>query len=553
MVIRFFYILCLCWLSAEELQAVPFVDASVDSMNSQAHFPLQGTITITHNKEEQIDPHSFVMEGKHLETSFVKDVKMSVSSDTFVSIYSFQLPAKDKGLYVLPSISMKIGGQTYTTTPAAYEVQEKTAVPAATSAQPLTPIIFRLEASVQGPSVLYPGERTKLLYRISYNRSIDLTHSVLPMVHPAHFQKVGDVHIRDYQLQDVTVQDLTQEVEASEVGTFSFGPSWIEGYAYSMKTGQKVYDPTLLKSEAPIVTVEVKPFFLPNQPASFTGALGKIQVESSLISSNTAVVGDSLQLQVKIQGINNLTEFHLPLLQCEPGFSGFFQTGDLPPLAEVKESKKIFDVELRPLTALINQIPSIEVSSFDSSTGKYVIQSTNPIPLTIQAHPLEISSTSSLPLFNQFLSSDKWSVPLLAPLEIEEHEVPRIKITHSWLKGNWMLWMISIGTALLLLQKYWHKQWEQRPKPQIPPSEKLFKQAFKRGNLHLLEQAFWHRLWEKRIIPQDTFDLDKLRSEERFTPLHTFLFQLQALQYSLNKTFDPLQIEQIAKQLFYKI
>jgi hypothetical protein len=556
MVKALLYVLCLCWLGMGRLQATPFVDAAIDSMNSQAHFPLHGIITITHSKEEKIDPRSFVMEGKPLETSFVKDVKMSASPDTLVSLYSFQLPAQDKGLYILPSISVKIGGQIYTTTPSTYEVQEETAAPSTVSAaptRPSTPVIFRLEASVQGPSILYPGERTKLLYRIFYNRSIDLTRSVLPMVHPAHFQKVGDVQVRDYQIQDVTVQDLTQEVEASEVGTFSFGPSLIEGYAYSIKAGQKIYDATLLKSEAPVITLEVQPFPALDQPASFTGALGNIQIAASLISSNRVVVGDTLQLQVKVQGITNLTELHLPLLQCEPRFSGFFQISDLPPLAEIEGNTKIFDVELRPLTALINQIPSIEVSSFDPSTGKYIIQRIDPIPLTVQPYPLETLSLSSLPLVTQLPSIGKWPAPLLPPLEIKENEVNKIQITPSWWKGSWVFWMIPIGVTLLLLQKYWRKQWEKRPRPQISQSETLLRKALKTGNLHLLEKAFWLRLWEKKIVPQDTFDLNKLKNIEKHTFLYAFIFQLQALQYSLNKTFDPLQLRESAKQLFYKI
>ena len=115
-------------------------------------------------------------------------------------------------------------------------LQRSSAVSAMDSSAPL---IFRLEAIVKGPMTLYPGERTKLFYRISYNRSIDLTQSVLPMIHPTHFQKVGDVQIEDKQLANATVQDLTQEVEASELGTFQFGPSSIEGYAYTMEAGRK--------------------------------------------------------------------------------------------------------------------------------------------------------------------------------------------------------------------------------------------------------------------------------------------------------------------------
>jgi hypothetical protein len=552
--VRIFFLLGFFWWTM--LEATPSVDASIDATESYAHFPIKGTITITHQKEEKIDPQSFVLEGKPLEVLPVKEVKMSASADTLVSIYRFQLPAQDKGLFVLPSISMKIGGQTYQTIPSTYEVQEETSTPTAPSrsSPASTPLIFRLEASVEGPSTLYPGERTTLLYRILYNRNVDLTHSELPLIHPAHFQKVGDVHIQDYQLKEVTVQDLTQEVEASEPGTFSFGPSFIEGYAYTLQAGQKVYDPTLLKAEALPVTLNIKPFPQFTQPASFTGALGQIKAEAHLNSAPAVGIGDLLQVQVKIQGVTNLADLRLPLLQCQPGFSGFFDMSDLLPYAEVKGKTKLFYLELRPLTSLINQIPSLELSSFDPSTGKYLIQHTSPIPIQVKARSLERFSFSPTPSLAPFPSLGKWPTPLLSPLEIKASFIPQIpQPSFSWQKSWWVLWMIPIGLSLLLLQKAWQRRWLKRPQPLMPPSKKLLKQALKTGSLQMLEQAFWVRLWEKGKIPPGMSQLEKMPSEGTLAPLHLFLFQLQALQYSAHQTFDPVQLQQTARQLFKTI
>jgi hypothetical protein len=547
------------------LEAAPAVDASIDSMNSRAHFPLSGTITITHSPKEKVDPQSFQMEGKLLDTSFVKDVAMS--SNTLVSIYSFQLPAQEKGLYVLPSISVKINGQVYQTIPSTYEVKEETAaqpsISSFSTAAPSGPVIFKLEATVQGPTTLYPGQRTKLFYRISYNRSIDLTRSVLPMVHPAHFQKVGDVQIKDYQQPDVTVQELTQEVEASDLGTFQLGPSLIEGYAYSMQAGQKVYDPTLLKAEAPAVTVEVKPFPISTQPASFTGALGQIRAEASLESSSDAIfIGDNVQVLVKIEGVTNLTELHLPMLQCQPGFSGFFQISDLPPLAEVTGKTKFFHIELRPLTTLIKQVPSIEVSSFDPSTEKYVIQRTAPIPLTVERETKEEpASIGPVAMLTRLPAISQWPTPPPVPVEFESSPVQVGEMKSSWftLHPHWAFWLLPLAFALLLLQMRWHAQWQRRPRPLVPLSEEMLNRALKAnalqapGGLRLLEQAFWHRLWEKGIIPPGSLEIDQLPQEKQNEQVRSFLFQLQALQYSSEKNFDPLQLRQNAWELFKRI
>lgn len=543
-------------------EADPVVDASIDSMSAQAHYPLEGIVTITHTKEEKIDPSSFTMEGKKLDVSLAREVLMSASSDTLVAIYNFQLPAQGQGLYVLPEISVKIGNQTYHSTAASYEVRGGAPPPSAPSSEPAAPsgpLIFRLDASVKGPSTLFPGERTKLFYRISYNRSIDLTKSDLPMIHPAHFQKVGDVQIHDEQEQNVTVQELTQEVEASAVGTFQFGPSVIEGYAYTMKGIQKVYDNKLLQATAPVVTVEVKPFPEQKQPASFTGAIGAIQGEASLESPSTVFVGDTVQLLVKVKGIENLADLRLPLLQCQPGFSGFFQISDLPPLSEVKEDVKLFHFEIRPMTSLIDQIPPIELSSYDAAAGHYAVQKTAPIPLTVNAHPAEKTASLRAPLIALLTPPEKWPEPTLSPLEFETKPIGLESVQGHWLGMRGIFWSIVLALGLLLLQRRLHRQLMQRPRVKILRSEELWRQAFKRDfskqreGLSLLEQAFWHRLWEKGVLAPGECHFDKLPQRDPFRRVGSFLLQLQALQYSLDKEFNPSEIKQTAKELFHLI
>lgn len=569
MVRFYFFLSCLCFVICRSLAADPVVEAAIDSSRSQANYPLEGTLTITHDKQEKIDEHSFEMEGKPLEVLFVKDVAFSAGASTLITIYNFQLPAKTKGLYVLPAISAKINDKVYTSIPSAYEVSgaEGRAPPASSirrssktkGGDETKPILFQLEADVKGPKILYPGQRTYLFYRISYNRNIDLSHSEFPFIHPAHFRKIGDVQIRDSQQSNMTIQDLTQEVEASELGTFDLGPSIIEGYAYTLdSSGQKVYDPTLLHAEAPVVTLEVKPFPQVDRPPSFNGALGKIKVEATLESSSSLAVGDNLQLNVKLQGVTNLTDLHLPSLTCQPGFSGFFQSSDLPPLAEIDQTTKTktFHVILRPLTTFTAEISPIQVSSFDPSTGDYVIQETAPIKLKVYSHATEKVPTQAKKLGPQYIPKpEQWPEPALSPLEFESPPIEINDLHTDWMDGTWMFWMVPMGLGLLLLQKRWHRQWLQRPKPQKIKSEELLERALKtRSNTfeaaHLLEEAFWWRLWEKGILPVGGHQMEKIPSEGFMGKMRSFLYELQVVQYSSNKACDLSKLLQQAKDLF---
>lgn len=537
------------------MEASPYLDVSIDSSNSHAHFPMQGTITVTHENEEKIEPHAFSLEGKPLEVSLVKEVKMSASSNTIVSIYNFQLPGKEKGLYVLPVISIKINGKIYQTHPLSYEVyggeEGLPTTPSPASHSPSSSI-FRLEAIVDGPKTLYLGERTKLLYRISYNESVDLTRSVLPMVHPDHLRKIGDVHIEDTQLKETTIQTLTQEVEASEIGSFSFGPSLIEGYTYHMEGGQKIYSSTLLKAEAPPITIEVKPFPQSIEPPSFTGGLGNIQIQTQLESSHSFAIGETLSLTVAISGLTNLADFRLPPLECQPGFSGFFQISDAPPLSEIKEKTKFFHIELQPLTTLVANIPPIEVSSFDAKTHQYIIQKSTPIAVSIQAAPMpQIAANFPLPFI--FTSSQKpWPNPSLPPLELQEMSAPQ-SIEMNWINLNTYFIGVILAIILLFTQKYLRKWKEKRPRPQTSKSEQLFEQGLKVKSLRLLEEAFWHRLWEKKVIPRLDIQLDKLPRKGKWESISSFIFYLQSLQYSTEKSYDFSKLKKSAKECFESI
>lgn len=418
--ITFILLILLGLLFGSTLAAAPYVSASVDGDN-RANFPLQGTLTITHDKSEKVDEGSALLEDKKLSLSFVKDVPLNAGAGALISIFTFELPSQEAGSYLLSPVSVVIAGRTYTSLPAPYTVTKKGAAVAFSSSsdeERNSPVVFKLEAKVDGPSILYPGERTKLVYYIAFNRSVDLTASSLPLVHPSHFKKVGDVHAEDKQVGDLTVQQLTQEVEARDIGEFSLGPSTIEGYAYTMNLGNKVYAQELLKAEAPAVTLVVKQLPEERRPPSLTNGLGVIVGEATLQESGTISVGDTLHLRLAVSGIENLSDYELPPLKCQVGWSGFFQLSPLPPLAVVKGKVKDFDLEIRPMTPLLQGIPSIRLASFDPDTKKYVVVSTPPIPIAVREGKLDFTRLVSVPPFNAAPLPRAWPQPTLPPLRL---------------------------------------------------------------------------------------------------------------------------------------
>lgn len=580
MVAKIVYIICslILWpfiLMAQETA----VEASIEPASSFEDRPLKGLITITHHKRDKVDSDSIRLDQQPLKVDFVQKIPMSSGSqDIEVSVYHFTLPPQPKGLYILPSLTVKVGSQTVQTTPSTYEVRSHTETkpiqaptpqkrstqrPQRRSPSSSSPTIFRLEAKIDGPSTLYPGQRTKLAYRILYNRSIDLTASFLPFIHPSQFKKIGDVHIQDSQQGNLTIQDIVQEVEAVKAGAFQFGPSKIAGYAYQLNLfGEKVYQPPLLQAQAPAREITVKAFPLKDQPASFNGALGRLQVDVEMTTPKKRRLGDKIDLKITVAGIENLEDMRLPDFHCQPGWSGFFQFSDLPPSGKVQEETKQFLFTLRPISLFAQAIPPFEVSSFDPQTDGYVAQRTKPIPLEISALPLLTSPPSSLALpADRSLSDKLWNAASwpLPPLEIEALSVSPDSLKTPWTQTPWVLWIIPLGCAYLMGLNRWHSYLLQHPRPTPKQSEIFFKRAFSSKRLsvkqiaQLLEKAYWWKMWEAGWIPPQQNTLESLPKQGRFHDIRQFLFHLQALQYSPKQVDSLANLLGQAKQLFNTI
>lgn len=553
------------------------VDAFINQNSGIANQLLVGTIAITHEKQVEVDLHSFSLEGKPLTVKELQKVPME-GQKTLVSIYTFSLASKQKGLYVLPPISVNIGGQTYTSLSSTYQVNGSTQAPDATPAtaistgatpstavtptipQPSTsPLIFRLEAFFDGPQPFYPGQRAKLTYRISYNRSIDLTHSVLPLIHTKEFKNIGDKKIKDDQIGELTVQVITQEIEAEKPGTFTYGPSLIEGHAYEEDLfSQKKYAQDLLRAEADGLEVIVSQFPENIKPTSFTGAIGKLAIELQMKTPAKIKLGEKIELELAIAGATNLAELTLPNLTCQPGFSGFFELNDLPPVANIKEQTKTFVIELRPISTFVKAVPSIEISSFDPHTENYLIWHSDPIPLTIsnvETRAQENVISSSLLEIKNISSTliEEWNPPV-APLkdEITPHVI--LSENHyAWMCTLTVLRLIPLGGILLLLQWRWQQMREKRPSPVLcPESEKILKKALAAEGLEaitLLHTALLRKLTEQEYLEKQKERPKGALSVELRDEVKEILTDLESIKYGSQPIVNLDEIKKKAYNL----
>lgn len=523
MVVRGLLVFWLCFSVFLQAQDVK-VTAEIDSDNAFENKPIPGTIMITHDVNEKVDPNSFVFDkNTPLKVDYVKDVVLSPSSPLVISLYRFTIPPREKGLHVLPHIQVKVGETIYQSALSSFEVHSGSAssfskpipvaTPPVTKPTPAKPTpqtavkpVLKLEAFVQGKSTLFPGERTLLVYRYSFNTDIELKKEELPMLDAIGLRKIGSKQVKDRNEGDLSIREIIQEVEGVNPGSFTFGPSVIEGYATVFPGARQ-----LLKANAPAVTLQVNPLPAETKPSSFNGMIGDFVFKVTMLTPNSVQVGDKIKLNIEATGKGDLSTVKLPELCCQPGLEGLFSQSDLVDAGQIQGGRVMFNIDMRPLSALINEFPSFEYSMFNPETKKYIVRRTNAIPLTVKNREVSLPPTPKTEKQPEKPAENVWNerqAVQLRPIEIQGNET----LTPTSLKNKmfgtwWSLLLIPLGAVLFVFLQNLKKYQEQiKAAPKTRTSLSILEEA-KQANqptdhrLSLLIQALLLRLEETGKIP----------------------------------------------------
>lgn len=525
------------------------IKAEIDRRGGYENSPVTGLIMIGHGAEEEIDKNSFLLDKSPLQVELVKEESVGAKGQ-LIAIFRFTLPPQPKGAYLLPAITVAVGGKQHRSVPSTYEIMAadkavQTGVQGS-SAQP--PAGFQpslsLQAFVNGPEEIYPGQKTIVGYRYIYNANIDTTKEQIPLLQAEGLIKVGEQLAKEAQEGNLTVLEISQIIQGDAPGVYTFGPSILEGMPYQMDaSGRKIYAKQKLTSEAKPVTITVKPFPVDGRPQSFTGAVGEYHWDAALLSNPQIQVGDRVILNLTVSGSGDVQGLVLPELCCQPGMSGLFRLSDLPPVGKIDGAAKKFTVEMRALSAAIQEVPSFEFSSFDPATGKYLLFHTAPIPLTVVAsaetplpEPPKVSSSPSLQWQQELDQVDGLEIEgydALAPADLND------RYFGTW----WTLFLIPFGVGFLIFQgnlaEYIAKEKEKSKLKSIGSGD-IFVAGEKAASGSLEQYVLWKkafilRLFEQRLIDSENMPLENLPTEGPAGEVRALLLAMQRERYSGEK------------------
>lgn len=405
----FLLIFIFSMLLSQKGSALVTVEAFVQE-DGRGGQPIEVKVLVTHPAKQVVDIGSFRYENYPVTAELKKNEPLG--KEQIISIYAFSLPPKPAGFYWLSPVELSIQGKLYRSIRSSYTVgQEKEKKRAMAKTESKTSpnkevevkgSTLKLQAFVDSPMPLFPGQRARLIYKYLFSGNIELTEEHLPMLEAEGLQKIGDLETKELQRNKFSTLEVSQLVEAKEPGEYSYGPSYIEGYAYvSSSPNQKSYLQPKLRAEAAEVVVKVAALPEDGRSSIFQGAVGQFSISSRLLTAERAFVGDALGVEVVIWGKGEMSSVELPKLSCQPGFSGLFLPGDKPVVgtAQSELGRKVFVFELRPLSSEVKNIPPITFIYFNPQSKQYESAVSSPIPIAIQANstpPLQIPSFATM-------------------------------------------------------------------------------------------------------------------------------------------------------------
>ncbi len=532
-----------------------------------ANQEIKGTITVQHLKSDKVYPNTFNIKGDPLQVKFVRNVEISPQSGLVISFYSFKLPAQKAGLHVLSGVNVKIAGRSYSTPAMTYEVKPRSKITKGPGG-----VILQLESFVDGNLPIYIGQEISVGYKIFFNGNIELTEQVLPLLDASGFKKVGNERIGDVREGSISVRQIEQKIEATKPGTFTFGPSYITGYTYTVDwRGKKKTMGGTIKAEAAPVTIVVMDFPKEGQPPSFNGSVGEdIDFDVSLITAALSTVGDKFVLSLVFSSSEDLSNVKLPEICCQPGFPGFFELDDIPPLPVERDGSMMYSLGLRPLTPNIREIPSIEFSYFNPDKEVYEIRRSKGIPVTVKPSPSKplplVPGTPTVPDAKTSRGSGQGDVLWPAttsdtqPIEIQTIYPLDIEDLSNTIFGTWAVFLIlPFGGFFIYVQiDMREKRKKKAVAKNIKDSIYWFGEARNsKGDIgefcHLLNKAFMMRLYEKGWIEDEHLSPQQLSDEGICKKVKSFLCGIEEMRFTSKALQSTDEIIVEADKLFYEI
>ncbi|CAN5226530.1 hypothetical protein BH23VER1_BH23VER1_16850 [soil metagenome] len=332
-----------------------------------------------------IDQFPSEINAPGLDVRFIRQSTRNTYTDSQLvthQILHYAVSASQPGSYLIPSHTLYADGTPRVTNPVRIIVDE--AADGAVSFDPFVKI------SVPR-STIYAGEVVPITFSLYINRQTNLLRYGHPELPHDNFV-IKRFERPEHEATDVDGQfyslfNFQSSLSAIRPGKHTLGPGKLETVVAVPQSrsgpqffAQQASRTFMLQSNS--VEIEVLPLPESGRPPTFTGAVGTFAVDVKAKPTELKV-GDPIALDMSVSGVGNFDAVAAPTLTDAGGWRTY-------PPSEILENRSLgltpgtnhFSQIIIP-EAVVDYVPSLEFSYFDTSKREYVTITTPKIPLTM--------------------------------------------------------------------------------------------------------------------------------------------------------------------------
>jgi hypothetical protein len=319
--------------------------------------------------------------------------------------FSYALTAHKAGPLTIPAIPVVVDGKTLKTKPVQLTVRAVPQSPQPGAGQPSQPEDetakwLLAEITCQEPR-LFVGQVARFTLTIwikpaEYRSSPLSTRSMwqcrVGNLGPFEHSEIGasqlDRPLTDGSTELYYLYELTAEFPLLQVGPLTFddvgiGMNYPTAFTTSVFGDLRVRRHIPLRVRPNVAVPEVLPLPTEGRPASFSGAVGRYEINAFAVPTNVRV-GDPIELVIDISG-QPIETIPGPDLAANTELNEDFRVPTEILAGTVRGNSKRFTQTIRAKRADVKNIPPIEFSYFDPQAGQYAVARSEPIPVLVSA------------------------------------------------------------------------------------------------------------------------------------------------------------------------
>lgn len=356
--------------------------------------------------------------------------------------WTYVLKPKKVGQFVISSIQISHGNQTYTADPISIKVLPRSKKPSQsestqdTFTDAFSGSTHKVEAAVDNS---HPYVNEQIIYTFRYLYTARIPSFNTPKYTRPSLRQFWTAELERKQGRRQVIDGTLYSIEEIQVGLFPIaaGKITIEPAKLSLPlaAGRGRLQPSSRVLVTNPVEVNVRPLPQEGKPTNFAGTVGQYRIHAQT-DRGTVEAGDGFTLRVRVAGTGNIETVPAPTVPTLPNMAVYDpQITDAIGIVDSKvQGSRTYEYVIIPSKEGRWTVPAIDYPYFDPQAESYQIARTVPITIDVLSNPNQAAGTTAAGTAQSDMHLLKQDIRYIKPdsLELSDQHLYPYKHVSFW-------------------------------------------------------------------------------------------------------------------------